>query len=446
MAFESIIGHERVVRMLERTIRQHRAGHAYMLVGPEGVGKRTIALELARLFTCDRGTGCGECRSCRMAMDPFTTHADIMVLSDIRGPLWYTRNALMECIGGTGGRDSVTGVRITEQDISNAYAEMEKAELLLPPIPNRSGSDRLDAVFRNPAHVFTTESDTVPSLQRIQKAVERIPLKKELARRAADALYSDIGPGTYFRSMKIGVIRAAVQRSIAVKPYLGNHKVFILDEADKMPEEAQNCLLKTLEEPPSHAALVLVTAHPDRLVSTIRSRCRQISFSPLDDRLIAPFLATQLGVSVDRARMIASMSGGSLGYALSRDWEGYLGLRDRILERFRGIDPRRPETVFLFSDLLQEDNLDFGLEILTIWCHDLLMINNERIEQCIFTDRLDTLRDGFELYDESGLAAFKECLAAVRRLLDRNVHAGLAVEAELFRFLINHPGVTDMRT
>ncbi len=84
------------------------------------------------------------------------------------------------------------------------------------------------------------------------------------------------------KSIKIGQIRL-MQESIAEKPIVSSNKVYVINNSDLMTTEAQNCLLKTLEEPPEYANLILVASNESKLLNTIKSRCTKISFKKLTD-------------------------------------------------------------------------------------------------------------------------------------------------------------------
>jgi DNA polymerase III subunit delta' len=114
--------------------------------------------------------------------------------------------------------------------------------------------------------------------------------------------------------IRVDAIRDAVDRA-AYRPFEGRRRVVIVDDADALMDSAQNALLKTLEEPPSSSMFVLVTAHPDILRPTVRSRCPQLRFRPLSaDDLAAALIAR--GYDEREARAVAATAGGSLGQAL----------------------------------------------------------------------------------------------------------------------------------
>jgi DNA polymerase-3 subunit delta' len=118
--------------------------------------------------------------------------------------------------------------------------------------------------------------------------------------------------------IKIDQVRAMIQE-IAYQPFEGRYRVVILDGADQMRQEAANCLLKTLEEPPSKSILVLVSAKPYLLLGTIRSRARMVQLGPIAGDVIENHLVVREGRSREDARMAAALSNGSLGAALAFD-------------------------------------------------------------------------------------------------------------------------------
>ena len=95
--------------------------------------------------------------------------------------------------------------------------------------------------------------------------------------------YSEIFPDG--KTLKVEQIRK-MQEKIAEKPILSNRKVYVIDDADLMNEESQNCLLKTLEEPPRYAVIILIVSNESKILSTIKSRCILVKFNALSDNEI----------------------------------------------------------------------------------------------------------------------------------------------------------------
>jgi len=118
---------------------------------------------------------------------------------------------------------------------------------------------------------------------------------------------------------------------IAYQPFEGRYRVVILDGADQMRQAGANCLLKTLEEPPSRSILILVTGKPYLLLGTIRSRARMLQLGPLAADIIESYLVNHEGRSLEDARLAAALSNGSLGAALACDAERHREIRRTAL-------------------------------------------------------------------------------------------------------------------
>ena len=86
-------------------------------------------------------------------------------------------------------------------------------------------------------------------------------------------------------------MRERIIEAAPYRPFEGEHRVFVVEEADAMAEESQNALLKTLEEPASFAHIILVSSQPSALLETVRSRCQAIAFAALSPEALEERLA-----------------------------------------------------------------------------------------------------------------------------------------------------------
>ncbi len=129
--------------------------------------------------------------------------------------------------------------------------------------------------------------------------------------------------------LAVDVIRHFLIEPATTSPALGRRRVFVIRDAERMNEGAQNALLKTLEEPPGSACLVLVSSSAERLLPTIRSRCQRIPFDLLPTDFVARRLQELTRADADAARTLATLSQGSLGAALH--WHR-LGLLDSLTQ------------------------------------------------------------------------------------------------------------------
>jgi DNA polymerase-3 subunit delta' len=144
-------------------------------------------------------------------------------------------------------------------------------------------------------------------------------------------------------SIRIEPVRDVVDRA-TYRPFEGRRRVVIIDGADALAAAAQNALLKTLEEPPSMSAFILITARPDVLLPTVLSRCPRLGFRPLSPSEIADALIGR-GQQATAARAVAAAADGSLGRALEARAEDFVEARDvaeRVLTHAASTsDPRR---------------------------------------------------------------------------------------------------------
>ncbi|NOZ22804.1 MAG: hypothetical protein GXP25_17125, partial [Planctomycetes bacterium] len=119
----------------------------------------------------------------------------------------------------------------------------------------------------------------------------------------------------------------------------GGYKVFIIEEAHMMNEEAANCLLKTLEEPPERGLLLLVTSAPNRLLPTILSRCQMVRFRAIPPDVLAKQLMQVLELDREEAENLAHLSGGSLAAALALHETGGIELKNSVIDRILNAGP-----------------------------------------------------------------------------------------------------------
>jgi DNA polymerase-3 subunit delta' len=234
MPWSDIQGHERWADMFRQVARRNRLAHAYLFVGPEGVGKRLFALELARALLCERAPpgeleACGQCEAC--ILFAAGTHPDFFLVAKPEGA----------------------------------------------------------------------------------------------------------------NELPIDVLRELCQ-AFGLKPARGKSKIAVIDDADDFNEEAANCFLKTLEEPPPHSLFMLLGTSLERQLPTIRSRCQIIRFAPLADKLVAGILGKQGVSDPQAAARLVRLAAGSPGQALALAEPALWQFRGKLLQ---GLVQPRIDTVGL---------------------------------------------------------------------------------------------------
>lgn len=138
-------------------------------------------------------------------------------------------------------------------------------------------------------------------------------------RMAASYNHPDLITLTHEKPTVISVreVRDQLIDSISVKPYYGGKKIYIVPDCEFMRQEGQNALLKSIEEPPSYAVIILITDNPASLLPTVRSRCTGMELLPLSDSVVKDHILRTTSANDREARICAAFAGGSIGMALS---------------------------------------------------------------------------------------------------------------------------------
>jgi DNA polymerase-3 subunit delta' len=268
----------------------------------------------------------------------------------------------------------------------------------------------------------------------------------------------------------VDVIRHFLIEPSSHTPALGKGRVFLIRDAERMNEGAQNALLKTLEEPPGSACLILVTSSAQRLLPTIRSRCQHVPFDLLPQAFVQDQLAALAGVEPDAAHTLAALAQGRLGAALQWHRVGLLtalaqvsnglaaGLTDSpetfgqtVIEIARELAIRTIEQSGNFADE-QEDNANDEapkakagtktietdqlrnalklvlLLIAAVYRDALIVATAGSASLRALPDSLTAVKGLARLADSDQLAERIQTIATAERMLDRNVTPQLACE------------------
>ncbi len=237
-------------------------------------------------------------------------------------------------------------------------------------------------------------------------------------------------------SIKINQIRK-MQEQVSYTSYEGHHKIVLLAGAERMTIQSSNCLLKTLEEPPPHTVLILLTSAPYQLPSTVRSRCQSVMFQPLPEAVIEEALQKKCGgEDGEKVQLIASLAGGSLGRAVRWMENGLLQERKELLETLSRLHTCSPTALMQCAELLGEDKerVREKLDMITWWLRDLLLLkatsqtNHIINKDCIREARAAASRlSWFNLFEQA------QVINEVRTAVQSNVNVRLAMETMLFK-------------
>jgi DNA polymerase-3 subunit delta' len=225
-----------------------------------------------------------------------------------------------------------------------------------------------------------------------------------------------------------------LQERMRFRPLEGVRRVVIIDDAERMNITSANSLLKTLEEPSPTNVFVLVSSRPHLLPLTILSRCHQLRFNPVQRDVISAYLEKEHALAPDRALILASSSGGSIGRALALHKGDYIALRDSILGRISKGTPDPLGCLALAGELAGDrEDIQEALDILKTWYRDLLVFKETgRAEMLINRDHAGDIGRLAGLTDASAILRGIRTIQGAAAAIERNVNKPLTLETMVF--------------
>ena len=317
MPFSDVIGQDRAIAVLRRSITMGRVSHAYLFSGIEGCGKKKTALAFVQAVFCGRDEACGVCSSCRKVASG--QHPDLHILEP-------------------------------------------------------------DGAF-----------------------------------------------------IKIDQVRD-LQKELSYRPFEAPKKACIIDGADKFNLSSGNSLLKTLEEPPGEALLILIAPERSAVLQTILSRCQALAFQPLSGALIEGRLVRD-GFPAEASRVAATLCGGSLARGIEIAADGVLDGRGSFLTRITALSLGDAATLFAAAEEFAADKegLPELMELLLSFLRDILIYRSTP-EALVNTDLKQLVAREAARRSEAQVMELIDQLMAMRRMFVRNVNARLALEVFFMRF------------
>lgn len=233
-------------------------------------------------------------------------------------------------------------------------------------------------------------------------------------------------------SISVDDIRTQVNGDIAIKPYSSGYKIYIINEAEKMTTQAQNAILKTLEEPPGYAVILLLTSNVNGLLPTIRSRCVVLDMKPVADHMVKEYLCRQLAVPDYKAEVCAAFARGNVGkakmLATSEEFENIKGEALALLKYIQDMDLN--EIVAAVKKIMQYKlEIQDYLDICAIWYRDALLFKaTSDMNHLIFREEIQALRRTAQRSSYEGIENIIKALDTAKRRLDANVNFELVME------------------
>ncbi len=233
-------------------------------------------------------------------------------------------------------------------------------------------------------------------------------------------------------TISVDDIRAQVNNDVAIKPYSGAYKIYIINEADKMTPQAQNAILKTLEEPPAYAVILLLTTNINAMLPTILSRCVVLNMKPVADELVKKYLMEQLQVPDYKAEVCVAFARGNVGKAKAlASSEDFENVKAEALSLLKYIKDMELGELIAAVKKITEYKLEVNdyLDICAIWYRDVLLFKaTNDVNHLIFREEIQALRKTAQRSSYEGIEKVIEALDTAKRRLDANVNFELTME------------------
>lgn len=253
--------------------------------------------------------------------------------------------------------------------------------------------------------------------------------KQALSHNQPDIIYV-----SHEKENTIGVedIRRQINDDIVLKPYSSKYKIYIVDEAEKMNIQAQNALLKTMEEPPGYAVILLLTTNADSFLPTILSRCVRLDLKAVPDAMIRKFLMEEKKIPSYQADICVAFAQGNVGKAIalasSDNFNEMKNSALQLIKRLNDIDLyEMMQAVKQISEYKLEINDYFDL--MMVWYRDVLMYKaTTDANRLIFQEEIYSIKKAASHSSYEGIENILKALEKAKVRLKANVNFELLIE------------------
>ena len=232
----------------------------------------------------------------------------------------------------------------------------------------------------------------------------------------------------------IGVedIRVQINGDIAIKPYSSPRKIYIINEGEKMTPQAQNALLKTLEEPPEYAVILILTTNVEAMLPTVLSRCVVLNMKPVSDRLVKKYLMEQLAVPDYKANISVAFARGNIGKAkMLASSEEFEKVKDEAITLVKNINDMEISEIVKAIKKISEYKFDVNdyLDILMAWYRDVLLFKATKdVNSLVFKEDIQQIMRMSDRSTYEGIEQIVNALQSSKKRLEANVNFDLTME------------------
>ena len=233
-------------------------------------------------------------------------------------------------------------------------------------------------------------------------------------------------------SISVNDIREQLNNDISIKPYSSEYKIYIIPDANKMTEQAQNALLKTIEEPPVYAIIILLTENCDSLLPTIRSRCVTLTMNPVEKDKICTYLENKFQLEPEQAQIAANYCQGNIGkairFASSCD---FIEMKNQVLKLLKNLDSMDIasiiDTIKEFST--HKNDINDYLDLMLLWYRDVLMFKvTKDANLLLYSDEYSAISEQATKRDYENIENIIAAIDKAKVRLKANVNFDVTIE------------------
>jgi len=233
-------------------------------------------------------------------------------------------------------------------------------------------------------------------------------------------------------TISVDEVRAQIVDDAAIRPYESPYKIYIVEEASKMTPQAQNALLKTIEEPPEYVVIMLLTENRESLLPTINSRCVSLNLHPVSDEEMKDYLMKQMHVPDYQAEIEAAFAQGNIGRAKriagSSDFMEIVENSIRLMKQSRQMDVRDMIEAIRMLSKDRQQTYDY-LEVFDMWFRDVLLFKATRdVDGLLFREEVSAIRERAMISSYEGLEKIQQAIRTAGDRLRANVSFDLTME------------------
>lgn len=233
-------------------------------------------------------------------------------------------------------------------------------------------------------------------------------------------------------TISVDDIREQLNNDIVIKPYSSRYKVYIIADADMMSVQAQNALLKTIEEPPEYAVIMLLTENAEVLLPTIRSRCVMLKLRNIKDQLVKKYLMEQMEIPDYKADICVAFAQGNMGKAIALATSDYFNeIKEEAVHLLREIDEMQVEDLMEAVKRCTAYKLEISdyLDVISIWYRDVLIYKaTKNVDRVVFSDQLKYIKQRASKSSYEGIELILDAIEKAKARLKANVNFELVME------------------